>query len=1653
MEFNYLLESENTTKPTTFEDHGKKIYSKIRFSMMKYMEITKVKSPLEMTLFFSLTDIDTGSVCATKMESVGGWRCLDCIKNENTIFCQNCWSKMKDKHKDHNIVFITTVNGTCDCGDPNTIDKQYFCPKHKGPMTEEKEIEAYEKSCLGEVVINDLKKVTKDMFKEMAAYIIRAKQEKKTNDKLFISNVGAFIDFISTPCIISKACMHIIAELLLENYPYKTKHVCIQLNESKSKLIKSSIFSHDCTCPFIKILMPLWPIGKEKVIYSFLHNYKLRKTMGLCYFLLYGEFIKNCLPGFSDLSVQIIFDEVCYEACNIEGLIDNIYECMTEIFTIFLKKDVIKDNLNTTLLYSTLILLEIQLKSQKKYDLFKNIIFSLKCDTIYIIKNLSIDYLGKNTKIIFQLIDLLCFLHNINSVKVIIPHPKVFQSDKYNIDLLNSELWLLDIFSTFISIFDFSSINLVKEVFQYFSKKINNKKYIIPPQEYSFHIPLYRAFSIFLNRYCFYYANKNNTDIFQGLQSAIKLMSNYKECCRIMIESIYKVFGFVTACGEEFFKYYGENMVEYEYLYYYNNQFIYRDFCLMKYLLALKEDNEYFSFDKILSLCQVENSNKPLEDNILKGKKMVSPDKWLNDDNKKYLKFSSKILRIILNILRNNTCLIWNLGSSYSMLKQNRIEDNLIKEIINKDKNNFVELTKELIINQTFIKENLAYYTDIYDYVFLCLKEIIGEQQVKELILSLTNKTLTQDKKAKFSIKDENLKYLDLNYIIYPRHKSTVEKYISDFKKKIVSIFNTHFYPVNKFEAKLTNENYKAIYFNEENFDFLFRFTAILLQREGYFALNEFFLAVLLNYLATFFCLENDQFIFFRETINNKIYQLIHVLEKNNLKDDVQISYCHFIIEKIAENDRIFTISFSGKKEDSSISNNIDINTNNNKINENVINEPKKEIVVQPVKKSTKISMKEKMKNKFKKKNDNISNKYGIEKIKLEKKKNNEACIYCLKPIENNDIKKPYGKIGDFIYDNYLSNAFFQVIRKEYQKHYIADLKLREFDQIYYQPLDRKNIRIISCNHLIHFSCYFEAFMKSDLKNSLNIFQCPLCHRFSETFIPMLDQYNEEETLGIFKGYNLCYTYNFGKKNKDILINRENILKENNKKLLEAGEDKKENEKENENENENEKIDAYNYIPDLPSYDINDINQLDTQKLDIDMFKKNYPDFINACKHYIEGFIGMKLYINYVNMESGLFKSLLTNFLIIFAIQYRDLFDYFENVDDRKTTVNVWKNFFLSLRLLLKLNIIEEGFYFCKFYNAVEELKNLVFEGSNLEEFIKNDSLRLKLCKLLFLLSLLFDYEEIEGFEKYIIYICLPIFGFGFFFKDIYFKNTFTFNQKNFLNSLTEENLYEYLKNDKSLNNILIHVVKQILITKLLLKNEVDFDKVSLELNDMLDLLDLSELKNKSFLEILEYLEKAIMSEKDKKIFEIFNPKNSYKESLKILLNEHIDAATKEQCDKILNPSLFGSCLQIVYNFIDLPELAVDFEYEVYNKQCEVCKSKGKNSLICLDCGKKVCDSRSCLTKIKEVSMPGFIAHCKICGGGRSAFLQTYDCSVLFVTNRVVFKKFVPLYVNEFGEGITKRFFGKEFKLSKEEVKKALTMFTKYTYSNSPIIS
>ena len=79
-----ILEKE-TENPVYFHQFTQRLKTLIKHTMIKNLTILKVKNPLEMTLLFSMLDKDTGSVCAGKMELIGGWRCLDCVKNENAM--------------------------------------------------------------------------------------------------------------------------------------------------------------------------------------------------------------------------------------------------------------------------------------------------------------------------------------------------------------------------------------------------------------------------------------------------------------------------------------------------------------------------------------------------------------------------------------------------------------------------------------------------------------------------------------------------------------------------------------------------------------------------------------------------------------------------------------------------------------------------------------------------------------------------------------------------------------------------------------------------------------------------------------------------------------------------------------------------------------------------------------------------------------------------------------------------------------------------------------------------------------------------------------------------------------------------------------------------------------------------------------------------------------------------------------------------------------------------------------------------------------------------------------------------------------------------------------------------------------------------------
>ena len=103
----------------------------------------------------------------------------------------------------------------------------------------------------------------------------------------------------------------------------------------------------------------------------------------------------------------------------------------------------------------------------------------------------------------------------------------------------------------------------------------------------------------------------------------------------------------------------------------------------------------------------------------------------------------------------------------------------------------------------------------------------------------------------------------------------------------------------------------------------------------------------------------------------------------------------------------------------------------------------------------------------------------------------------------------------------------------------------------------------------------------------------------------------------------------------------------------------------------------------------------------------------------------------------------------------------------------------------------------------------------------------------------------------------LPIYSFGFFWRNLYLNNSFNFTKDIFLEKINMDELYKFLKEDTSFNMIMIQNIKQLVFTKIIMKQNIDIDKISLELNDCLDLLNLSNLKNKSF-----YL-KRLMNQKN----------------------------------------------------------------------------------------------------------------------------------------------------------------------------------------------
>ena len=208
------------------------------------------------------------------------------------------------------------------------------------------------------------------------------------------------------------------------------------------------------------------------------------------------------------------------------------------------------------------------------------------------------------------MIDVSLLFQNKNKITAYYPHKSEFYKEIYNNSLINIECLFLEMCGSFFSFFNFDNEKMTKNIFQYFYNNIINKKYeVLGENEYSFHCSLYRCFSIFLNRYCFYYINTiNSQDINDGFKNAIKLIPDFKKFGNIIIKDMFKLFGFINACGENILNYYGERISFYKKKYYFYDYYILGDFALIRFLLSDKLFQSSLSIINIFKKLSIEDT-------------------------------------------------------------------------------------------------------------------------------------------------------------------------------------------------------------------------------------------------------------------------------------------------------------------------------------------------------------------------------------------------------------------------------------------------------------------------------------------------------------------------------------------------------------------------------------------------------------------------------------------------------------------------------------------------------------------------------------------------------------------------------------------------------------------------------------------------------------------------------------------------------------------------------------------------------------------------------------------------------------------------------------------------------------------------------------
>jgi hypothetical protein len=634
------------------------------------------------------------------------------------------------------------------------------------------------------------------------------------------------------------------------------------------------------------------------------------------------------------------------------------------------------------------------------------------------------------------------------------------------------------------------------------------------------------------------------------------------------------------------------------------------------------------------------------------------------------------------------------------------------------------------------------------------------------------------------------------------------------------------------------------------------------------------------------------------------------------------------------------------------------------------------------------------MKKKFDINNQKINDKFKEEITNINEEENKdylnekEFCVVCRKQIKTNEFDtEPFGKFGFSEKDRFFENCKIITVLDEI-KNFKDEKLYSNLNKIYNNKKNESSSRIVTCNHYIHYECYENNYtnkLPEDLRTKKINLLCSLCKYNQNCFIPCFNNLQKNLKDNFLKGFD-----NFNK-----LFNL--YLNESDDNFIIPDDDKKK----------------------FLNINLNYIN----------------PYIIRGAKNFIEKHLFLE------NIENFCVDEL--DFLLI---SFNDFFIFYNICEDKKSQIEIMKNLIYSLRILLKsgklnetilLNLMKILFKYLKtFING-----NLEFDDdNNFNVIIEKDKINYYLTNIIFIYLILFDDDDNNqnSFFNHIFYIFFIYNAMLTLINDYYIKNKFEFEQISFQKFFTFDNTIKFFisKNNNSLDKTFDIFIEKINCWLKLFNNNNIFNIDKTKFNNYLELitndnniLNLSKnniLYNNNF-NLSHFINNFINKFIKSKIFNYSNEIKMMNNNLSLMKNKYIFKET------------FLINVKPTFHYIKLPESMIDFNLEYQYGPCYYCEKNDASSIVCLICGKKLCNSNLCKINKNEKEINSYLEHCVICGGGNIPYVSTEHGDIFYVYNYNYQIKNANLwvYLNYVGDTQNNYKITNDFKLKIDELKKS----------------